>query len=338
MAERIAIVGLGLIGTSLGLALKKARLPNVEIWGHDRDHQTATRALRRGAVDRIHINLIATVEKARLVVLATPVMAIQGVLEVIGPHLQKGTVVTDTASTKGVVLEWARRHLPEGVDFVGGHPLAGAGRSGPDAAEAGLFQGVTYCIVPSPGASEASVQTVVGLAETVGARPYFIDAAEHDSYVAAVSDLPTLLSIALVACTSSSPGWREISRMASANFRQASLLASSDPQVSRDACLANPTGIAHWLDQVIRQLYEIRQMVLEASRKGDGQALERAFAQAWEARARWEAGVVEEERRPHIPTASEGFLSFFLGERLARQVRQLQGRERDQGPRYDSRR
>ncbi|MBI4232918.1 MAG: prephenate dehydrogenase/arogenate dehydrogenase family protein [Chloroflexi bacterium] len=328
--ERVTIVGMGLIGTSLGLALKKAKLANVEIIGHDKELGVASKAHKRGAVDKTHINLIAAVEGARLIIIATPVMAMRQVLESIAPHLEQQAVVTDTGSTKGTVLQWADQYLPPGVSFVGGHPMAGREQSGPDAADPDLFTGATYAICPSSRASKEAVQSIVGLAETIGARPYFVNPEEHDSYAAAVSHLPILLSTALVTCTSRSPAWQEIEKLASTGYRDLSRLASGDPEMSRDICFTNKDAILYWIDEFIRQLYEYRNLV-----KAGGDELEKAFIRAWEARARWLAHEpAPTSTSAPMPTASDSMVSLFMGEKLARRMKDLTKRTEGDKTKY----
>src|SRR5262249_6046135 len=155
-------------------------------------------AKKRGAVDRAEWNLPNTVEGASLVVCAVPVGALEGLFQDITPYLASGSVVTDTASTKRQVLAWAREHLPEHTSFVGGHPMAGRELSGAAAADAAIFNDATWCIAPLPNATQESVELVGGLASTCGAKPFFIDAEEHDGLVAAISHLPFILSTTLV--------------------------------------------------------------------------------------------------------------------------------------------
>ena len=326
---RVAIIGLGLIGTSLGLALKRAKVSGLEVVGHDKEPRHASTARKRGAVDRTHFNLPATVEGARLVIIATPVMAIREVLQTIAPLLEEGTVVTDTGSTKREVLGWAQEALPPAVSFVGGHPMAGKEEGGPEAAEADLFQGAYYALCPLPSAQEEAVRSVVGLVEMVGGRPYFVDPQEHDSYVSAVSHLPFLLSIGLVSATTKSPAWREMSRLASSGYRDLTRLASKDPQIHRDICLTNREGITYWVDEFIKQLYEFRRLLRE-----DVDGLEKAFIQAWEARAKWLAGRAEEVPPSEVPRASDALASLFLGERLAKRMKELTQREKGDPTRY----
>ncbi|MBI4338271.1 MAG: prephenate dehydrogenase/arogenate dehydrogenase family protein [Chloroflexi bacterium] len=324
--DRISIVGLGLIGTSVGLAIKKAKLP-VELVGHDKEPTNAGKARKRGAVDKVEYNLPSAVTGAKLVILAVPVMAIREVMEVIAPHLEEGAVVTDTGSTKAAVLAWADQYLAPRVHFVGAHPMAGKEQSGPDAADADLFRNAVCCVVPSTRASEQAVKTVVGLAETLGARPYFVDAAEHDSYVAAVSHLPFLLSVTLVNTTAKGRGWREMASLAASGYRDISRLASGDPEMHRDICLTNRDSIVYWLDEFIKDLYALRNQV-----KDGGQDLLKTLNDAWEARTKWVAGVQPEAQPPmEVPKPSESMLSLFVGSKLAQRIQQSGSKDQDKG-------
>src|SRR3990172_7615468 len=128
--KRITIIGTGLIGGSIGLALKAAKLEGVEIVGHDRERDSAAKAAKMGAVDRAEHNLPRSVEGAGMVIIATPVLAVRETMELIGQDLGEGAIVTDTASTKAHVMRWAAELLPAGVSFIGGHPIAGKENQG----------------------------------------------------------------------------------------------------------------------------------------------------------------------------------------------------------------
>ena len=266
-------------------------------------------------------------------IIAVPVVAIREVMELIGPHLEEGCLVTETGSTKADVGRWAQEVLPEGVSYVGGHPMAGKEQSGPEAADADLFQGAVYAVCPSPFATKQAVASVVGLADTLGARPYFVDSEEHDSYVAAVSHLPFLLSTALMMCTSKGLGWREMSRMAASGFRDMTRLASGDPMMHRDICVTNGDSIVHWLDESIKELYAIRNMV-----KDDPEALERTLIEAWEARQRWLNGELRgDPPGAELPNTSDAIMGLLMGENLARRARELTGNDRNEKNKYPKR-
>ena len=319
--DRITIVGMGLIGSSLGLALKKAQL-GVEIVGTDRDRMVASAARRMGACDSTETNPISAIRGARMIILATPVGAIREMLRLYGPELEPGVIVTDTGSTKTEVLAWAEEFLPDSVSFVGGHPMAGKELSGPDAAEANLFQDATYCIMPGRGADSDSVATVTHMAETVGAKPYFIDAAEHDSYVAAISHLPLVLSTVLVRLNSANPSWPEVAKLAANGFRDVSRLASGSPEMSRDICLTNREALDRWISEFIRELEEFREMVQE----GDERTLGKAFDDAWEARDRWmQNKITARSAVPNVvlPTTVETMGGLVMGDRAAGRVREM---------------
>ena len=273
--KRITIVGLGLIGGSLGLAIKAAGLPGMEIVGHDRDRVAANKARKMGAIDRAEHNLPRAVQGAGMVVIATPVLAIREVMEQIAPDLPEGCVVTDTGSTKERILEWAAELLPPSVSFVGGHPMAGKETQGIDNAEADLFRGRAYCLCPAVDAHEDAVRAVTGLVRLAGAEPLFLDPKEHDQYAAAVSHLPLLLSASLFTLLRASPAWNDLAPMASSSFRDVTRLASGDPQMAHDIFLTNRDAAVHWLDRMIEELGRYRDLL-----EGDTEELLETFARA----------------------------------------------------------
>ena len=168
---KIAIVGTGMIGTSMALALRQARIQNLELVGVDLDYNARLGAQKRNAFDQVERGLRVAIRGADIVILATPVMAMGELFETIAPDLLEGCIVTDVGSSKKVVLEWAEQYLPPKVAFVGGHPMAGKETSGPAAADADLFRGKTYCIVPGNGAGKEAVSEITTLAESIGAVP-----------------------------------------------------------------------------------------------------------------------------------------------------------------------
>ena len=280
--RRITIIGLGLIGGSIGLALKQAKPEETEIVGYTRSSETAIKALKRGAVDKMEDNLVSAVDKADIVILATPPMTMKEILEQIGPHLSPSCIVTDTASTKAKVMEWAEEYLPSGIDFIGGHPMAGKELSGIEAAEVDLFQGCTYCLIPRGSASPAAAQVIADLVNTLGANPLFTTATEHDNFVAGISHLPLVLSSALVMSTTNSPFWRDMSGLAAGGYRDLTRLASQHPRMNRDICITNQHYIVNWIDEFVKELSRLRQFIIEG-----GEDLEKAFIQAQQARHKW---------------------------------------------------
>jgi prephenate dehydrogenase len=262
--KRITIIGTGLIGGSIGLALKAHGLPGVELVGHDRSRGTTSQAEKRGAIDKAEHNIHRAVEGAGLVIIATPVLAVREVMEQIAPDLGEGAVVTDTASTKVHVMRWARDILPEYVSFIGGHPMAGKETEGIEHADVGLFQGKAYCICPTVHAPESAVKSVLGMIQIIGGEPIFIDPDEHDVYAGAVSHLPLMVSTAMFQLLRRSPSWPDMSVMASTGFRDMTRLASGDPRMSHDIWVTNRDAMIHWLERMAGELQKLRSLLEDA--------------------------------------------------------------------------
>lgn len=257
----ITIIGAGLIGTSLGLALRQEK--DLRILGHDKDQERAKAAVKQGAFDKAEWNLINACEPADLIILAIPLSGIQPTLTAIAPYLKSGTIITDTARNKLSVLAWAAESLPPEVHFVGGDPLVHPAGSGPEHASADLFRQRLYCLTPAPTANEEAVQLMVGLVSMLGAKPFFLDAEEHDGLAAAVDTLPALVSAALVETVAGQTSWRELRKLAGTLFEQVSAGASGDPDSLKDSLQANKHNLLHWLDSYMRQLQELRSLLVE---------------------------------------------------------------------------
>ena len=314
----IAIVGTGLIGTSLALAIKQSNL-QVDVVGTDYDQSARSGAKKSGAFKTVESNLSSAIRGADVVIYATPVMAMREMMEASANDFEDGCVVTDVGSSKKVVLEWANEVLPKRVSFVGGHPMAGKEVSGPTNADGDLFRGKAYCIIPSATAEKSAVSSVTTLAESIGAKPFFIGVDEHDSFVAAASHLPFMMSVALMETASKSANWEDIAQLASSGFGSLSRLASGDPIMHRDICVSNPEPIVAWMDAYIREMYNLRNML--ANENGpDPEAVHQVFVNAMEARARWQAGIVTTLDRvsgpsTEIPTFAESMGEMFIGRR-----------------------
>ncbi len=279
---RVAIIGLGLIGGSIGLGLKKADKSDCEVVGYVRRPEAASLAVNMDMVDRVETSLEDTVKKAEMVIVATPVLVIKEILSQISGSLPHGCIVTDTASTKVQVMKWAEDLLPPTVDFVGGHPMAGKETYGMKAAEADLFQGSVYCLTPAKKASSQVVDKVVNMVKKLGAVPFFIDAQEHDELVAGISHLPFLLSAALVTSTASEPSWEKMRKLAASGYRDVTRLASGSPEVNAQICLTNQQAILHWLDRYIDELQRYRHLVNLGDEK-----LKQMLAEANKLRQEW---------------------------------------------------
>ncbi len=279
---RVAIIGLGLIGGSIGLALKQLAKPGWEIVGYVRRSEVASVALKVGAVDKVEMNLEHAVKETDLVIIATPVLTIKEILSRIADCLSPGCIVTDTASTKLEVMKWAEELLPPRVDFVGGHPMAGKETYGIQAAEAKLFQGCVYCLTPAKKTSPQAVDKVANVVKKLGATPLFVDAQEHDNLVAGISHLPMLLSAALISATTKDSSWGKMSQLAASGYRDLTRLASGNPEVNAHICLTNRQAIIHWIDEFRKELDRYRQLV-----DAGNEDLEEALAEANKARQGW---------------------------------------------------
>ncbi len=261
----IAIVGLGLIGGSLGRAL---RLAGYHVTGFARRPAVRRRALALDAVDVAATNLRETAD-AEIIVLAVPVLATQAVFRQLAPQLHPGTIVTDVASTKARVLGWAAELLPAGVHFVGGHPMAGRETAGIEHAAADLFRGRTWCIVAPDATLSAAVAAVTALATATGALPLALDAATHDAAVAATSHVPFLAAKALAEAAFMQPDWPRIQPLASTGLRDTTRLASGNALMHRDICASNRAAILQQLDHFRERLAALATLI----REGDDEEL-----------------------------------------------------------------
>ncbi len=282
MFNRVAILGLGLIGGSLGLALHEAKAAN-EIVGYDKGKGVGERAHAIGAIDIVYGSATEAVQGAELVILATPVGAVYGLLKEMAPFVATGTVVTDVASTKSQVLTWANELLPASVWFVGGHPMTGKETSGIEVADAALFQGCVYCVTPTIRTETSALNKVVALVEILGARIHYINAEEHDRQVASVSHLPFLASIALVAAITQDATWSESSLLAATGFQDMTRLAGGSPEMYRDICTTNSATIVAMLDAYVGVLKQMSARIQQQDN-----TLSEIFVEAKRLRDEWQ--------------------------------------------------
>ena len=318
---RVTIIGLGLVGTSMGLAIRRGK-PELEVVGHDLNPDASKRAQKLGAIEKSEWNLINAVSSADLLILAVPAMAIKEVIELTKDDMKEGLVITDTAGSKGEVLQWARDLLPPHVSFVGGDPMVGS-RDSQAAPQADLFAGVTYCISPLPTTPNEALQVVIGLLNLIGARVYFVDPHEHDGYVGLADHLSFMLSTALLRMTSSSaskPGSpqgdvrlsADVHRMIGPTFLRSASFSSIDPKTYRDLCLTNRDNIVRWLAAFREHLDGLSEIV----ESNDPKALEKLFDDALTLRASAEQPYrdADLEAEAHTIRTTSGFgLNELLG-------------------------
>ncbi len=279
--RRVAIVGLGLLGGSWGLALKKAGFTG-RIVGHARRAEVRQRALAAGAVDEGFADVAETVHEADLVILATPVAVILDHLPRLQPHLSPQALVTDVGSTKRRICERASELYAQHPLFLGGHPMAGKERSGLENADPRLFENARYVLTPlkPEDLDDHRVKAFRALVEAVGARPLCTDPATHDRAVAYLSHLPQLLSSGLASLIEEKQTAENLFLEAAASgFRDVTRLADSPYSVWRDICLTNTENIQMALDALIQKLESIKMHL------GDRE-LEREFLAAHRLRER----------------------------------------------------
>jgi prephenate dehydrogenase len=264
------------------------------------------------------------------------------VFDGISRHLKDGAVVTDTSPAKRAVMEWAKDLLPSNVGYVGGNPLTGASIREQKEASGYIFHNAKWAVVTPSTADSRSIKAVTDLIESVGAKPVFMDAHEHDSFSAATSGLPAVVSAAVMNAVSTSPSWAEISRFVGGDFDNITSPASGDPASSQSAAATNADMLVYWIDQLIERFQAIKAGLEddEARFASDGPLAE-SFIQAWEQRARLEAGVADrhpntDERAP-IPSSSESMMGLFFGSRVAKVMGRGPDKKKDT-TKYDRRR
>jgi prephenate dehydrogenase len=315
MAEKlqVAIIGLGLTGASAGLALHKYQ-DKVTVVGHDADPALAAKAKKAGAVDRTEWNMINTVSNADRVILALPLSDIRWTLDAIKQDLRPGCVIVDTADLKEPVMKWAAELLPPEVHFVGGHPIILSETLEADGARANLFEGKLFCLTPSPATDATGVQLASDVAEALGAKPFFLNAEEHDGLVAGVEQLPALLAAALMSVTSDSSGWKDMRKLAANQFFASTLLTAQSGKQAVAGPIANRENAIHWLDAAIAELTSYRDELA----KGDEEALTKRIDRGLEANRAWLNATYTgdwDQVAPavDVPTASSSMRELFFG-------------------------
>jgi prephenate dehydrogenase len=315
MTVRITIVGLGQIGTSVGLALKEQG-DVLERRGYDRELGISRQAEKLGALDKVYINLPNAVSDADIVFLALPMHEIHETLKTIAPDLHDGAVVIDTAPVKGVVAAWSAELLPEGCYYVGLVPVINPAYlhivdSGLDAAREDLFRDTPMLIASPPGTASAAVKLAADLTRLLGATPLFAELVEIDSLMAATHVLPQLIAAALVNATVDQPGWHEGRKLAGRPYAEVTgpIAHMGSPEALAESSLLNQDNVLRTLDSFIGALQSMRADIVAQEPKKLQNRLRRAF----EGRSRWWRERLaadwssEQMPRTELPTASEVF-------------------------------
>jgi prephenate dehydrogenase len=278
---RTGIIGLGALGSSLGLALR-AQKAWADVTGFDASARVQNEAKRKGAIREGTSDVADLLSDADVVVLAIPPLAVVEFLREYGPRLRADTVVTDVATSKQTILDAAERHVPARSGFVGGHPLVSC-LPGIEHVDLTLYQGRPWCLAAAIGTAGDRLETVSALVEAAGARPYFVDAVEHDAWVAGVEGLPRIMAAALARVSVGSGAWRELIRVSGAPFDNAVAAAAGNTQEARDVALTSGAALVSWLDRMIVELDRWREAVAESR----SDVLEQQFADAAALWERW---------------------------------------------------
>ncbi|MEZ5887016.1 MAG: prephenate/arogenate dehydrogenase family protein [Paracoccaceae bacterium] len=268
--ERVALIGLGLIASSMAHATRRAGLAR-HISGHAKTAATRAAALEIGFCDSVHETAAEAVRDADLIVLAVPVGAMGAVAAEIAPHLKPGATITDVGSVKAAVAEAVAPHLPEGVHFVPGHPLAGTEHSGPHAGFATLFDNRWTILTPIEGADPEATGRLADYWRGLGAHVDLMDAAHHDLVLAVTSHTPHLIAYTMVGVADHlrRVTESEVIKYSAAGFRDFTRIAASDPTMWRDVFLTNKEATLDILGRFTEELFVLQRAI----RMGDGDAL-----------------------------------------------------------------
>ena len=274
MFRRVTIIGVGLMGGSLGMAIKKHKLAQ-EVVGVSLQQSTLVQAIKLQAIDEAQTELDKALRNADLVVLATPVETINKLFALINPHVRRGCIITDMGSTKAEVVEAADKNLSNAPFFVGSHPLVGSEQHGVEHARAELFENAQCIMTPTDKTNTVAKEKIKFLWTKLGARVTFLSPEEHDQILAYTSHLPHLAAYALMETIPA----QHIS-YASQGLKDTTRIAASSPRLWNDICLANTKNILKGLDEMVKNLSVLRKAIINR----DEQTIISHFSKAKEKR------------------------------------------------------
>jgi len=295
---RVALIGVGLIGSSLARILRRDGLAD-HIVGCARSEATRKTVIDLDIADSVTDDPAEAVKGADLVVVCTPVGAYRAIAERMGPALSPGTIVTDVGSVKRTVIDALRPHMPAGVHLVPGHPIAGTENSGPEAGFDTLFEGRWTILTPPAGTDPAAVEKIAALWRHGGSMIEIMDADHHDQVLAITSHVPHLIAYTIVGTATDLEDVlkSEVVKFAASGFRDFTRIAASDPVMWRDIFLNNRTAVLEMLGRLMEDITVLQRAI----RDGDGDKLEALFTRTREIRR----GVVDAGQ--HIPPRPPGW-------------------------------
>jgi cyclohexadieny/prephenate dehydrogenase len=277
MFERVALIGIGLIGSSLSHAMRRGGLAR-SIVGHAQSEKTRETALRLGLVSSVYASAVESVRGADLVILCAPVGACGAIAKQIGPSLAPGAIVTDVGSVKGATVRDVGPFVPKGVHFIPGHPIAGTEHSGPEAGFAELFDGRWCVLTPPPDADPAAVTRLSAFWQGLGSHVEVMSAEHHDLVLAITSHVPHLIAYNIVntARHLERVTDTEVIKFSAGGFRDFTRIAASDPVMWRDVFLNNKEAVLEMLARFSEDLTALQRAI----RFGDGETLYKLFVEA----------------------------------------------------------
>lgn len=279
--DRVALIGIGLIGSSISHAIRRGGLAQ-SIVGHAKTAATRGIALKLGLVEEVYASAAEAVVSADLVILCVPVGACGQLAAEIASRLEPGAILTDVGSVKGAVVRDVAPHVPEGVHFVPGHPIAGTEHSGPESGFAELFDGRWCVLTPPPGADEAAVDRLAAFWRGLGSNVEIMGPEHHDMVLAITSHVPHLIAFNIVntAAHLERVTASEVIKFSAGGFRDFTRIAASDPTMWRDVFLNNKAAVIEMLGRFTEDLTALQRAI----RFDDGETLFRLFAEARELR------------------------------------------------------
>lgn len=273
---RIAIIGLGLIGGSLGLSLKKSGTKNFYIVGIPRRAETLEQAKQMGAIDEGTTDHVKGVIDADIVFICTPIHLIPPILKEIIPNLKKGAIVTDVGSSKYEIVAEAEKMMPKGTYFVGGHPMAGKETTKLEAADPELFEDKIWILTKTSKTSKKAAEEIAQLTNLVGAKLLEMDPKMHDLVVAAISHLPLAMAASLVNVVADQPQKELMAKCAASGFRDTTRVASGDPILGVDMFTTNKKAVLKMVGLLKKSLSKLEKLIKEGNGEKIREELEKA--------------------------------------------------------------